>query len=83
MDLFDEQEEEKEQKRAKIDYSTEIEGLIEELNSFDPKEQMNSISKIRKLLSKEINPPIKEIINSGCVPRIGFIFHKILNFFKE
>ncbi|KAG6972328.1 hypothetical protein JG688_00004054 [Phytophthora aleatoria] len=38
------------------------------IQSLDPMEQSNAVSKLRRLLSLETNPPIEEVINLGVVP---------------
>ncbi|KAE8896580.1 Importin subunit alpha-1b [Phytophthora fragariae] len=38
------------------------------IQSLDPMEQSNAVSKLRRLLSLENNPPIQEVINLGVVP---------------
>ncbi|OWY97700.1 Importin alpha-2 subunit, partial [Phytophthora megakarya] len=38
------------------------------IQSLDPMEQSNAVSKLRRLLSLETNPPIQEVINLGVVP---------------
>ncbi|POM69169.1 Importin alpha-2 subunit [Phytophthora palmivora] len=38
------------------------------IQSLDPMEQSNAVSKLRRLLSLESNPPIQEVINLGVVP---------------
>ncbi|CAI5727810.1 hypothetical protein KXD40_005692 [Peronospora effusa] len=38
------------------------------IQSLDPMERSNAVSKLRRLLSLEIDPPIQEVINLGVVP---------------
>lgn len=43
--------------------------LIADVNSNDVEKQYEATTKFRKLLSKETNPPIKDVINTGVVPK--------------
>jgi importin subunit alpha-1 len=43
--------------------------LIEDVNSNDVEKQYDATTKFRKLLSKEKNPPIKDVISTGVVPK--------------
>lgn len=43
--------------------------MIGDLYSMNEEEQLRSIQKFRKLLSKDPNPPIDDVIQAGIVPR--------------
>ena len=47
----------------------ELPKLIQQLYSNDMADQLLATTKFRKMLSKERNPPIQEVIDSGVVPR--------------
>eukprot|EP01059_Diplonema_ambulator_P033175 TRINITY_DN6816_c0_g1_i1.p2 TRINITY_DN6816_c0_g1~~TRINITY_DN6816_c0_g1_i1.p2 ORF type:complete len:515 (+),score=190.37 TRINITY_DN6816_c0_g1_i1:56-1600(+) len=44
--------------------------LAEDLHSGTPSEQLNATLCIRKMLSAEHNPPIDNVINADCVPKL-------------
>lgn len=43
--------------------------MIQNIYTNDPALQLEATAQFRKLLSKEKNPPIKEVIDCGVVPR--------------
>lgn len=43
--------------------------MIADLYSMVEEEQLRAIQKFRKLLSKDPNPPIDDVIQAGIVPR--------------
>lgn len=43
--------------------------MISDLYSADEAEQLRALQKFRKLLSKDPNPPIDDVIQAGIVPR--------------
>ncbi|KAJ1665981.1 Importin subunit alpha-1 [Coemansia sp. RSA 1813] len=57
--------------------------MIRDLYSESLDEQLGSVTKFRKLLSKERNPPIKEVIECGVVPRFVELLgstHSVIQF---
>ncbi|KAG0747182.1 hypothetical protein G6F57_002999 [Rhizopus arrhizus] len=57
--------------------------LIEAVNSNDVERQYDATTKFRKLLSKERNPPIRDVISTGVVPKfVEFLRspHSLLQF---
>ncbi|KAJ2159569.1 Importin subunit alpha-1 [Coemansia sp. RSA 552] len=58
-------------------------GMIKGLYSDNLDEQLASVTKFRKLLSKERNPPIAEVIECGVVPRFVELLrssHSVIQF---
>lgn len=49
--------------------SNEYPTMVADIHSDDPAKQLDACVKFRKLLSKERNPPIEEVIRAGAVPR--------------
>jgi len=43
--------------------------MIKKIYSNEIEDQLDATTKFRKLLSKERNPPIEEVINSGVIPK--------------
>lgn len=50
--------------------------MITQLYSDNEKDQLSALQKFRKLLSRDPNPPIEEVIRAGIVPRfVDFLRH--------
>jgi len=62
------------QKCARIVYSLkDLPALLKAVNSSDVKQQYYGVIGIRRIVSKDENPPIQEIIDANVIPRIiGF-----------
>ncbi|EEB09227.1 karyopherin Cut15 [Schizosaccharomyces japonicus yFS275] len=56
---------------------TQLPEMLEALYSDNIDAQIGSVSKFRKFLSKENNPPIQKVIDAGVVPRfVEFLSHE-------
>lgn len=68
----------------KASEETITEQMIKDLYDLNPEVQLEATRKFRKLLSKEPNPPIEEVISTGIVPRfVAFLQdheHPLLQF---
>ena len=54
--------------------------MIQGIYSDNPEEQLEATTKVRKLLSKERNPPIEKVIESGILPRfVEFMSSSLTN----
>ncbi|XP_065649659.1 importin subunit alpha-7 isoform X2 [Hydra vulgaris] len=53
--------------------------LIKEIMSDDRVAQLHSTQMFRKLLSKDPNPPINEVIEAGIVPRLIYFLYQVDN----
>lgn len=48
-------------------FNTDFQALTQQLASPDPAQALEAASSIRRMLSREHNPPIDEVIQAGCV----------------
>ncbi|KAF7243005.1 Importin subunit alpha-5 [Varanus komodoensis] len=65
---------EKEQKNGAAQLS--LEEIVEAIKSEDPCLQLKAAQSVRKLLSKQKNPPINEVIEAGIIRRlVDFLYH--------
>ena len=59
--------------------SLTLEEIIANINNINPTMQFNAVQAVRKMLSRERNPPIDTIIEMGLVPQL---IHFLDNFDK-
>ncbi|KAJ7305911.1 hypothetical protein JRQ81_010277 [Phrynocephalus forsythii] len=65
---------EKEEKSTAAQLS--LEDMVKLIHSEDPDQHMTAAHAIRKLLSRQKNPPINQVIESGIVPKlVDFLYH--------
>ncbi|KAG8225472.1 hypothetical protein J437_LFUL004473 [Ladona fulva] len=50
-------------------FNMSIEEIMQEMDSPDPQVQLSATQAARKMLSRERNPPIKDLIQAGIVPK--------------
>jgi len=65
----DSEDEDQQTLSIKMQLQEQLPGMISQLYSANFDDQLTSLTKFRKLLSKEKNPPIEEIISCGVVPK--------------
>ncbi|CAO3621839.1 unnamed protein product [Cunninghamella blakesleeana] len=64
------EDDEIDQPQKQLELQQQIQSLVEAIYSNNVERQYEATAKFRKLLSKEQNPPIQQVIDAGVVPKL-------------